>query len=87
MIGAMNNNSIHERPGLHVEHLRQLVRLRRASGWLGILAFTSLLALRGMDRLAPDLFRSAAHEPHAAVIHHADLAKAALVKHHLRRTV
>jgi hypothetical protein len=87
MIRAMDNDSIHERPGLRIEHLRQLVRLRRASGWLGILALTALLILRGMDRMDPDLFRAAVPERQASVVHPADHAKAALLMPHPHKVV
>lgn len=72
----MNNGGIHERPGLHIEHLRQLVRLRRASGWSGILAFAGLLAWHCMDRMDPDLFRAAVPKRAASSVHHADQATA-----------
>ena len=81
----MNNNSIEVRPGLDVEHLRQLVRLRRASGWLGILAFVGLLALRGMDRMDPDLFKAAVPERHASVTRPSGHAKAAFATHHAHK--
>ncbi len=83
MIGTMN--TIDGRPGLHVEHLRNLVRLRQASGWLGILAFTGLLALRGMDRMDPDLFRAAMREHRISAAHHVDHSKAVQVMHPVKR--
>lgn len=83
MIGTMN--SAHVRPGLHVEHLRQLVRLRRASGWLGILVLAGLLALRGMDRMDPDLFRAAVRERDVSAARHAGPSKAVQVMHPAKR--
>lgn len=47
------------RPGLHIEHLRQLVRLRRASGWLGIAAVITVLAFYQLHRKEPALFEAA----------------------------
>lgn len=79
-------NSAHARPGLHVEHLRHLVRLRQASGWLGILAFTGLLALRVMDRMDPDLFRASMQDHRISAVHHADPLKAVRVMHPAKRT-
>lgn len=56
---TMIPNNIHERPGLHVEHLRQLVRLRKASGWLGIAAVMGALVLYQLHRKEPALFEAA----------------------------
>jgi hypothetical protein len=84
MTGTMN--SVHVRPGLHVEHLRHLVRLRQASGWLGILAFTGLLALRGMDRMDPDLVRAAMRDHRISSAHTADPVKATRVVYTAKRT-
>jgi putative copper export protein len=54
----MDNKSIHERPGLHIGHLRQLVRLRKASGWLGILAVVATLVFYQLHRRDPALFEA-----------------------------
>ena len=84
---TMESHSISEHPGLRIEHLRQLVRLRRASGWLGILAFTGLLALRGMDHMDPDLFRAALPEHHAFSTPSGSDVRSMLVKHHPHKLV
>ena len=56
---AMDQSSIQGRPGLHFEHLRQIVRLRRASGWLGIAAVMAALAFYQLHRKDPALFEAA----------------------------
>lgn len=55
----MEQNSMQGRPGLHVEHLRQLVRLRKDSGWLGIAAVIALIAFYQLHRSEPALFEAA----------------------------
>ncbi len=63
----MEQNSMQGRPGLHVEHLRQLVRLRKDSGWLGIAAVIALIAFYQLHRSEPALFEAA----HTYAAHHA----------------
>lgn len=52
------------RPGLHFQHLRQIVRLRRASSWLGILCVVAVLVFFQLHRHDPALFQAA--DPYAA---------------------
>lgn len=52
------------RPGLHFHHLRQIVRLRRASSWLGILSVVAVLVFFQLHRHDPALFQAA--DPYAA---------------------
>lgn len=54
----MNERIQEGRPGLHFEHLRRLVQLRKASGWLGIVALVAALAFYQLHRKDPALFES-----------------------------
>lgn len=80
----MDTNSMHERPGLHIGHLRQLVRLRRAGGWLGFFALIAALAMYQLHRDEPALFESAhgytMHEPPTVTAGHAVIHRQAAVR-------
>lgn len=55
----MNDRNVDGRPGPHHEHQRQLARLRRSSGWLGLLILIAVLVFYQLHRSEPALFQAA----------------------------